>query len=315
MKKVFIFFSILIVLFITNIVVYAYSYTANQYNYTDSNNTSRKLDYILNYDLFKYKIDNVTSVRNIGPSNYPYDIREISFTPSSEYEFYVLTLLRFSGGTGYESMNLERTQISGDSNSTYDYYLIGSSSNNSSNDSSGASRSYLVVPKTKNEITIRAYGDLDGIGVYGLSLGSEVYTPNPDDLGFTPIDPSWGVTNVSGAISYIKSHNKEMLSIDDSTLVKKETNKSEASFTPEDEYNFYILNAYISRVPTGYYSTLNANLDITNITNASLFKSGDIGNDAGGSCGTAKSWLIIPTNGNQIDLTFKSTFSSYTISL
>ena len=313
MKKKLFFLTIISILLL-NDIVYAFSYSSTNYSYTNSDSITNTLDYILDNDMFKYKVGNVTSVNNVGPTSYPYSISSVTFTPSSNYDFYIATILRFSGGTGYESMNLERTAIKdSEVKDKFEYYEVGTSSSNSSNGSSGSGRSYIIIPKTDDPITIRVVGDLDGIGVYGVSLGSETYTPVSEDLGYTPLDPSWNVNNVSGALSYIKSHNINYLKPKEETLIKKEGNVSQTSFTPESDYSFYILTAYISRTPTNYYSTLHEYLNISSITNANYYLSGDIGNNAGGSCGVAKSWVIIPTNDNQIDITFNNQFSSYTL--
>ena len=177
MKKKLFFLTIISILLI-NDIVYAFSYFSTNYSYTNSDSITNTLDYILDNDMFKYKVGNVTSVNNVGPTSYPYSISSVTFTPSSNFDFYIATILRFSGGTGYESMNLERTAIKdSEVKGTFEYYEVGTSSSNSSNGSSGSGRSYIIIPKTKDPITIKVVGDLDGIGVYGVSISNEIYTP------------------------------------------------------------------------------------------------------------------------------------------
>ena len=142
------------------------SYNAKYMNYTDSNNNVKTVNVVLDELHTKASVGiNFTHYDLIDNHNTPID-STYSFTPSSDYLFYVVNDIRFSGATGYLQYNSNRTDIKSITNASY--YVTGYSGTDYYG-GSGAARSWIVIPTDPpNQVSITFAGDIDAVSVYGV---------------------------------------------------------------------------------------------------------------------------------------------------
>ena len=88
-----------------------------------------------------------------------------SFTPSSEYKFYVITDIYFAASRNYSTF-INNINIASITNATYiDVGLTGRDGGNSS----GAARSFLVIPDgSAEDITVSLVAAADSVSLYGI---------------------------------------------------------------------------------------------------------------------------------------------------
>lgn len=90
---------------------------------------------------------------------------QISFNPTDEYKYYVLTDVYFSPTIDYVSW-LEKIDIDNITNASY--INIGMTGRNGGG-SSGASRSFLIIPNGSNSaITVSLKDKADPVSIYGI---------------------------------------------------------------------------------------------------------------------------------------------------
>ena len=90
---------------------------------------------------------------------------QISFNPTDEYKYYVLTNVYFSPTIDYVSW-LEKIDIDNIANASY--INIGATGRNGGG-SSGASRSFLIIPNGSNStITVSLKDKADSVSIYGI---------------------------------------------------------------------------------------------------------------------------------------------------
>ena len=90
---------------------------------------------------------------------------QVSFNPTDEYKYYVLTNVYFSPTIDYVSW-LEKIDIDNITNASY--INIGMTGRNGGG-SSGASRSFLIIPNGSNSaITVSLKDKADSVSIYGI---------------------------------------------------------------------------------------------------------------------------------------------------
>lgn len=146
------------VILTSSITVYAYSCFANQVTYKDGKNVENALNEL--YTIVNGVPNTVTLIQNVDEGN-----SSISFTPSNEYKYYILTsLLWYGSQTIYDSI-ITSLSISTISNASY--IECGITGRNAGS-SSGATRSYIIIPNgSGNSINI-TYNLSDGTCIYGV---------------------------------------------------------------------------------------------------------------------------------------------------
>ena len=136
------------------------------------------------------------------------------------------------------------------------------------------------------------------------------------NVEYDPRDTEWGVENVEDALDdlYVKVNEGGYLNIKGVDLiVNKAESVSSITFTPSDEYKYYLLTDVWWSASNTAYTTLLNYIAIKSITNATYVESGKTGRNANGSVGAARSYLITPVGGDNITVTFNTTADSVSV--
>ena len=138
-------------------------YQANEIGYTPKDSTWE-------VDNVKDAIDDLYTKSNISSSNLIINKNEyvssISFQPSDEYRYYILTNVIWYGTSTRYADCINYSNINTIENATY--IDIGATGRNTSS-SSGASRSFLIIPSANKEnITVNFVSGVDALSIYGI---------------------------------------------------------------------------------------------------------------------------------------------------